>query len=67
MIVIENLDVRLEVEGDGDEAHFARLFAKCIRAWSRSARESLEQRRKAEADRSLGDRPTETAGGDFLV
>lgn len=57
MVTIHNLEVRLEVEGDGDEAVFARLFQKYIRAWSREHERLKQQERRAAADRSLGDRP----------
>ncbi|MEX3788819.1 putative phage tail protein [Paraburkholderia sp. BR14374] len=58
MITIHNLEVRLDVEGDSDEAVFARLFDKYMRQWSRLAEEAKTRQRLAEAHRSLGDRPS---------
>ena len=39
MVTIHNLEVRLDVEGEGDEAVFSRLFDKYIRKWHRLAEE----------------------------
>ncbi len=55
MLKIEHLDVRLDVEGEGDEAVFAKLFDKYIRLWNRLAEEAKARRKMAEAHRSLGD------------
>lgn len=56
MVTIHNLEVRFDVEGEGDEAVFARLFEKYIRRWSRAEEEARERARRAESERSLGDR-----------
>ena len=56
MFTIHHLDVRLDVEGEGDEVVFAKLFDKYIRIWSRSADEAKARQKLAEAHRSLGDR-----------
>ena len=40
MVTIHNLEVRLEVEGEGDEATFSRYFDKYIRKWSRLMEEA---------------------------
>jgi hypothetical protein len=64
MVTIHNLEVRLEVEGDGDEAVFARLFQKYIRLWCREAERIKQQSRRAASDRSLGDQPASGSGGD---
>jgi hypothetical protein len=58
-MTIHNLEVRLEVEGEGDEAVFGRLFQKYMRLWSREEAEQRTRRRLAERERSLGDRPME--------
>jgi hypothetical protein len=56
MLTIKQLDVRFEIEGSDDEASFARLFRKHMRAWKRLQTEE-EQRLDAErCDRLLGDR-----------
>jgi len=57
MFTIHNLEVRLDVEGEGDEAVFVRLFDKYIRKWHRSAEEAKARQRLADEHRSLGDRP----------
>ncbi len=57
MLTIHHLEVRLDVEGEGDEAVFARMFDKYIRMWSRLSEEAKARQRMAEAHRSLGDRP----------
>jgi len=56
MVTIESLEVRFEVEGEGDEAVFARLFEQHIRRWLRDYEDDRRRRRQAEADRSLGAR-----------
>jgi len=55
MVTIHNLEVRLEVEGEGDEAVFTRFFDKYIRKWSRLTDEAKARERLANAHRSLGD------------
>jgi hypothetical protein len=57
MVTIQNVDVRLDVEGEGDEAVFARLFEKHMKLWRRLEDEMQQRRRMADADRRLGDRP----------
>ena len=37
MVTIHNLEVRMDVEGGGDEAAFVKLFNKYIRLWSEEA------------------------------
>jgi hypothetical protein len=56
VITIHNLEVRMEVEGEGDEAVFARLFDKYIRHWVRLSEEAGRRAQIAEASRALGDR-----------
>jgi hypothetical protein len=56
MVTIQNMEVSFEVEGDGDEAAFAKLFDKYIRRWSQLETEERERERLAESERSLGDR-----------
>lgn len=56
MVNISNLEVRFDVEGEGDDATFARLFDKYIRRWSREADEARERERRGRDERALGDR-----------
>lgn len=58
MLTIHNLEVTFDVEGDGDEATFARLFAKHIRQWSRHNEDMKHQQRLSAGNRALGDRAT---------
>jgi hypothetical protein len=55
MVTIHNLEVRLEVEGEGDEAVFSRFFDKYIRKWSRLMEEAKAHEKQANQNRSLGD------------
>ena len=57
MLTIHHLEVRLDVEGQGDEAVFSQLFDKYIRKWQRLAEEAKARQRQADQHRSLGDRP----------
>ena len=59
MVTIHNLEVRLDVEGQGDEAVFISYFDKYINIWHRRAEELKARMRQAEVHRSLGDRPPE--------
>ncbi|HXU30949.1 MAG TPA: hypothetical protein VN851_10270 [Thermoanaerobaculia bacterium] len=60
MVEIRHLEVVFDVEGEGDAAVFARLFARHVEVWSRREEEKARQRRAAEARRRLG---TEPGGG----
>lgn len=55
MVTINNLEVHFDVEGEGDEAVFAKLFEKYIRKWSRMQAEAQARQRQADSERSLGD------------
>jgi hypothetical protein len=57
MVTINNLEVRFEVEGDGDQAVFAKLFETHIRQWGRLQAEAEARKRMTDAERALGDRP----------
>lgn len=59
MHTIQHLEVRLDVEGEGDEAVFAKLFDKYIHVWYRLMEEAKARQRQAEEHRSLGDRPSQ--------
>lgn len=56
MVKIEQLEVRFDVEGDGDEAAFARLFEAHIRRWSRAEADARSRQRQGDRERELGDR-----------
>jgi hypothetical protein len=57
MVTIHNLEVRMDVQGGGDDAAFIQLFNKYITLWSEAeARRKLRSRQVAEAS-ALGDRP----------
>ena len=56
MVTIHNLEVSFDVEGEGDEAVFARLFDKYIKRWSRLEAEMKMRQRRLESDRALVDR-----------
>jgi hypothetical protein len=58
-VTIQNLDVRFDVEGEGDEAVFAKLFTKYAKQWSREQEEAMRRRRESDSERSLGDRHDE--------
>jgi hypothetical protein len=59
MVTIHNLEVRLEVEGEGDEAAFSRYFDKYIRKWHRLMEEAKARQKQASDSRSLGDQPSQ--------
>ncbi len=52
-LIIHNLDVRFQVEGD-DGALFARLFTKHIQAWARLYEEECARAERSDNDRKLG-------------
>ena len=55
MVTIENLEVQFDVEGEGDEAMFAKLFEKHIRRHSLEEAQLRARERRMEAERQLGD------------
>jgi hypothetical protein len=59
MVTIQSLDVRFDVEGEGDEAVFARLFEKQMKTWRRLEREQEQRKRMGDQERTLGDRNAE--------
>jgi hypothetical protein len=54
MVEIQHLEVTFDVEGEGDAAVFARLFAQHVEAWSRREEEKMRRQRAAEARRRVG-------------
>ncbi len=60
MIKINHLEVHFDVEGEGDQAAFTKMFEKHIKLWSRMEAEAKARKRLSDCDRALGDRPTES-------
>jgi hypothetical protein len=55
MVTINNLEVQFDVEGEGDDAAFARLFQK----YSSKQEETRERQRWLARERDFGDGHTE--------
>lgn len=60
-VTIHNLDVRFDVEGEGDEAVFARLFTKYSKRREKEREDEKKRQKRADCERSLGDREEEVA------
>jgi hypothetical protein len=56
-VTIEHLEVKVEIEGNSDEAVFSRLFQKYINLWSRLEQEAKARACLARQNRSIGDQP----------
>jgi hypothetical protein len=56
MVTIQNLEVRFDVEGDGDAEVFTRMFNAHIRNWQRQEQDRHARDRLSAAERSLGGR-----------
>jgi hypothetical protein len=56
MVTIQNLEVRFDVEGEGEAEVFTRLFNMHIRRWNQQDCEKRARDRLSAAERSLGDR-----------
>jgi len=54
---IQNLEVRFEVEGEGDAEVFARMFNTHIRRWQHDDKDRKARDKQSARDRSLGDKP----------
>jgi hypothetical protein len=54
MVTIENLEVQFDVEGEGDEAVFARLFEQHMRRYSQQDALRRERERRLQAECSIG-------------
>jgi hypothetical protein len=55
MVTIQSMEVRFEVEGDGDEQVFTRLFERHIRGWATQEHTRKLREKRTKAERSLGD------------
>jgi hypothetical protein len=53
MVTIHNLEVQFDVEGEGDEAVFARLFEINMRRWMRAEQQARERDRRMQAESSV--------------
>jgi len=53
MVTIHNLEVRLDVEGEGDEAVFVKMFDKYIKLWHRRMEEAKRKQKIADEHRSV--------------
>ena len=60
MVTIRHLEVRLDKEGEGDEAIFAHLFEKYINQWNRRMEEARARQKSADAQRSVNSDDSET-------
>jgi hypothetical protein len=60
MVTIENLEVQFDVDGEGDEAVFARLFERHMRRWYEAEELQRQQQRRLAQDNRLGDQPAES-------
>ena len=56
MVTIQNMEVRFDVEGEGDEHVFAHLFKQHIERWARQQQERGRREKNAQGERALGDR-----------
>lgn len=52
-VTIHNLQVHLEIEGNDEEAAFARMFQKHIDRWCRAYEEQAQRRKYIERARRL--------------
>jgi hypothetical protein len=55
MVNIQHLEVVLEVDGNEEEAAFAKLFDKYVRRWNRATEEERARRRLMDRERSIHD------------
>lgn len=53
MVTIQNLEVQFDVEGEGDEAVFARLFELNMRRWLRARQMQEERERRMQSECSV--------------
>jgi hypothetical protein len=53
MITIHNLEVRFEIDGEGDEAVFARLFERHMRRWQSIAEQQARHEHKLARERAI--------------
>ena len=56
MVTIQNLEVQFDVEGEGDEAVFARLFELHMRRYRRQEQAMRDRERRLDEESHLGPR-----------
>lgn len=61
MVTIHNLEVQFDVEGEGDEAVFARLFEQHMRRWTGAEQAQRERDRRMQAECSVDGSSAERA------
>jgi hypothetical protein len=59
MVTIQNLEVQFDVEGEGDEAVFAKLFEQYMRRYRRMEQAQHDRERRIETESQIGDRPVD--------
>ena len=59
MVTIENLEVQFDVEGEGDEAVFAKLFEQHMRRYMQMERSVQARERRVQAESHIGEHPME--------
>jgi hypothetical protein len=60
MVTIQNLEIQFDVEGDSDEAVFARLFEQHLRRHQQAEQAARERDRRLQAECRLGDQPADS-------
>jgi hypothetical protein len=56
MVTIQSMEVRFDIEGEGDEQVFARMFKQHIERWARQQQDRARREKDARNERALGDR-----------
>jgi hypothetical protein len=57
VVTIHSLEVRMDVQGGGDEAAFVKYFNKYIKLWAEEDARQKHRSRRVAQERALGDRP----------
>jgi len=63
-VTIEHLTITVDLDGDGAEAYFARLFEQHVRRWWAAERARDSDCRFAERERVVPDGGPRSEGGD---
>jgi hypothetical protein len=61
-VTIDRLDISIELDPEGADPYFSRLFERHIRRWWALERARLEDRRFAERERRLPGTPDDAGG-----
>ncbi len=62
-VTIERLTITIDLDGDGAEAHFGRLFQRHVQRWWQAECQRKSDRRFAEQERLLPDSAPGGGGG----